>query len=488
MCERQANQVFVGVCATLLGLMTAFCSQVAAQTSNGVFSGTFTGIGQVFGPVPSGVTCVWDETWTQTLTIFLGSQNSHLSLTGPRVGVPLDPIHCGPGNFFHNYQNIPATVAGLSISATIGTASVGIISISGQVNQTNGTLQGVMQYIPPAPFMSTVQGNFTLQLQTSSCGLSSSAQTFTSAGGLGSFFVTSAPCATTPASATTPDSWITLLPGPYVCALPTPTSSCPPPPTSGSVQFAIAKNPSGSGRTGQIFVSDQTFNVTQAGVSSACSFTVSPASQLAVAAGGPLTPVTVLASSNSCSWDASVTAVRGLQITSVPFGTGNGIVTLSASPNTGAARTLTVTIAGQTVLVQQIGSGLVCGATDVSSFVTINKTSFTSGWPGGILFGIGLDAETITITNDTGSTLDNLWLVLHNLPYSVFPPGGYDYVLFSPPSQFTACFRTPPEQMLPLGNLGPGQTITEYLTFEFFNIYRAHGITTTTVLSGAPNK
>jgi len=377
----------------------------------------------------------------------------------------------------------------LSISATLGTASVGIISISGQVNQTSDTLQGVLQYIPAAPFMSTVQGNFTLQLQTSGCGLSPSAQTFTSAGGLGSFFVTSAPCGTTPASATTPDSWITLLPGPYACAPPTPTSSCPPTPTSGSMQFAIAKNPSGSGRTGQIFVSGQAFNVNQAGVSATCSFGVIPDSEVAPAAGGPLTPVRVFASSN-CSWTAAVDpgSTSALQVTAGASSVGNGIVYLSANSNSGAARTLTVTIAGLTFPIQQSGVGLVCGATDVSSSVTLAPTDFSQGLPALISY----DSETITIRNNTGSTLQNpqgLWLVLHNIPHYPLPFSIFsDYALYSPYWEYTACFQTRFEQMLLLGSIAPGQTVTEVLTFRSINFAQEHGMNSWTLLSGKPNK
>lgn len=328
-----------------------------------------------------------------------------------------------------------------------------------------------------------------IAVPTASAGcFSPAAHSYAAAGGLGSFFVTSANCGTTTPAATTPDSWITLLPGPYVCAPPTPSSSCPSPPASGSVQFAIAKNPTSGARTGQILVSGQAFTVVQAGVSSICSFSVTPLSQVAPAAGGPLTPVRVVASSSSCKWGASVNAGSALQVTSGQSGAGNGIVSLSVSPNSGATRTLTATIAGQTVSVQQNGSSLVCGAVDVSSSVTINQVSFTSGWPG-LYFGIGSDAETISVKNNTGSTLQNLFLVLHNIPVYPIPATSPEYSLVIPASQNTSCFRTPlPEQMISLGSIGSQQKITVDMTFNFINDYYGHGMNSWTLLSGLPNK
>lgn len=418
------------------------------------------------------------------------SSNPGITLVGTLQPV-LTGVTLQPGTYYLVFTG--AQVSGFAqgiqntLSPTI-TADVGA-SQDGFVYYTNSP----SGYIPADSFLKAGPGTGVLEYAVTGtpisggCTVTPSGRKFTAAGGLGSFLVTNVNCNSTPA-ATTSDSWITLLPGPYVCARPTPTSSCPPPPASGSVQFAIAKNPTSSARTGQILVSGQAFTVAQAGVSSICSFSVTPLSQVAPAAGGPLTPVRVVASSSSCTWGASVNAGSALQVTSGQSGTGNGIVSLSVSPNSGATRTLTATIAGQTVSVQQNGPSLVCGAVDVSSSVTIRQVSFSSGWPG-LYFGVGSDAETISIKNNTSSTLQNLFLVLHGIPVYPIPATSPEYSLVIPASQNTSCFRTPlPEQMISLGSIGSQQTITVDMSFNFINDYYGHGMNSWTLLSGLPNK
>jgi hypothetical protein len=90
-----------------------------------------------------------------------------------------------------------------------------------------------------------------------------------------------------------------------------------------------------------------------------CSYTLST-NTVAVGAAGGTTTVNVTAGS-SCTWTA-VSNTPFATITSGASGTGNGTVTLTVAPNSGtAARTGTVTIANQTVTVNQAGGGLIAG-------------------------------------------------------------------------------------------------------------------------------
>jgi hypothetical protein len=104
------------------------------------------------------------------------------------------------------------------------------------------------------------------------------------------------------------------------------------------------------GATGPICVSVAN---TSSGSSSspACSFTLSPTSQSFDGAGG--TGNVSVQTSTGCFWTAA-SNVTWITVTSGASGTGNGTVVYQVQPNpTGLARTGTLTIAGQTVTVNQ---------------------------------------------------------------------------------------------------------------------------------------
>jgi uncharacterized protein (TIGR03437 family) len=86
-----------------------------------------------------------------------------------------------------------------------------------------------------------------------------------------------------------------------------------------------------------------------------CSYTLSAASQSVGAAQSTAT-VSVATSNSVCRWDA-VSNASWIAITSGSMGTGNGTTAIQAAANTGAARTGTLTIAGQTYTVNQAASG-----------------------------------------------------------------------------------------------------------------------------------
>lgn len=138
------------------------------------------------------------------------------------------------------------------------------------------------------------------------------------------------------------DSWITL----------TGTNS------DGRHTFSVAQN-NGPARTGTIsiilstrlntFQKVGTLAVNQAGQQN-CTYTVNPTTTFTPApAATILVNVTTQA---GCSW-TSTTNVSWISITGNASGTGNGQVTVNVLQNTGPARTGTITIAGQTITVNQ---------------------------------------------------------------------------------------------------------------------------------------
>jgi hypothetical protein len=137
-------------------------------------------------------------------------------------------------------------------------------------------------------------------------------------------------------TASTTDSWITISSGASGSG-------------NGSVQLVIAQN-TGAPRQGTTTVANQPFTVTQA---AGCTFSIAPGSQTLPASGGPGSfNVTTAA---GCPWTAAVNqdASSWLNITSGAGGTGPGSVQFAAAPNSSAARTATITAAGQTFTVMQ---------------------------------------------------------------------------------------------------------------------------------------
>ena len=125
------------------------------------------------------------------------------------------------------------------------------------------------------------------------------------------------------------------------------------------MSFTVAAN-GGAARSGTITVAGQTFTVNQAG---SCAATINPTSQSVPVGGGAGNQVAVTVAAG-CAWTATSNA-PWLTITNGASGNGNGTVTFTAAANSGAARSGTIAIAGQTFTVDQAGN---CTA-------TINPTS-----------------------------------------------------------------------------------------------------------------
>jgi uncharacterized protein (TIGR03437 family) len=108
------------------------------------------------------------------------------------------------------------------------------------------------------------------------------------------------------------------------------------------------------------------------GAPSPCSYSLSAAGASVVSAGG--TGTANVTTATGCPWTASSNS-NWIAITSGSSGSGNGVVNYSVAPNTGASRSGTILIAGQTHTVSQ-------SAPIVSNPLTIANASLANGTVG----------------------------------------------------------------------------------------------------------
>jgi Viral BACON domain/Putative binding domain, N-terminal len=141
-------------------------------------------------------------------------------------------------------------------------------------------------------------------------------------------------------------------------------------------------------------IAGQTFSVSQA---SGCAFQINPTSQSIAAAGGAGTSIAVTTTSG-CTWTSSTTDAW-LTINSGTPGSGNGTVAFTIASTTGPARTGSLSVAGQTVTVNQ-ASGCV---------VQISPSSQTIPGAAGSAGSFGVTAGTgctwTAVRNDSWLTI-----------------------------------------------------------------------------------
>ena len=119
---------------------------------------------------------------------------------------------------------------------------------------------------------------------------------------------------------------------------------------NGKVTFNVAANTSTSSRTGTLTVAGQSVSIAQA-AAAPCSYSVSPTSASVGLAGG--TGTVSVTSTSGCSWTAGSNA-NWITIVTGSSGTASGTVSYAVLPNTGSARSGTMTVAGQTVTIISI--------------------------------------------------------------------------------------------------------------------------------------
>jgi hypothetical protein len=163
------------------------------------------------------------------------------------------------------------------------------------------------------------------------------------------------------------DSWITITSGGSGVG-------------AGTVIYSVAAN-TGAVRTGTITIKGNTFNIVQSGTTT-CASNISPSispllSPLPKHTAFGEVPITgTVEVISTCSWSATsdaswikVTAPAGV------LGNGNGTVSYSVDPNTGAPRTGTITIGGKTFTVRQDGTVVCTFAISPSPYPAFNGSS-----------------------------------------------------------------------------------------------------------------
>jgi hypothetical protein len=248
-------------------------------------------------------------------------------------------------------------------------------------SSSNGSGNGTITFTAQANTSTARSGTITVGGQTftvnqaSGCSysLSSNSASFSETGGNGSVNVNSdLGCVWTAVSNV---SWITVTNGSNGTG-------------NGTVAFTVAAS-NGQPRSGTITVAGQTFTVTQA---QGCSYSVPP-NGANLSSGGATASFNVNAGAG-CQWTATSNA-SWITITAGSSGSGNGVVTFSVTPNTGAARTGTITVANQTFTVNQAAACIY-----TLSSVSINVPA--NGLSG-----------SVTVTANTGCA----WTAQSNVPW-----------------------------------------------------------------------
>ena len=167
---------------------------------------------------------------------------------------------------------------------------------------------------------------------------------------------------------------------------------------NGSVAYTVGAN-TGAARTGTLTVAGHPFTVTQAAAAgSLCTYTIAPMNQNAPASAS--TGSVTVTSGAGCAWTATSNAAW-ITITSGAAGAGNGSVGYSAAANTGAARSGTVSIAGQTFTLMQAAAAASC---------TYTIAPMSQNAPAGASTG------TVTVTSGAGcawtATSNASWLTV----------------------------------------------------------------------------
>ena len=344
-------------CAWTLESFPSWLSPASATTGTGSGSVAFS-VAPNVSAARSGLVTVAGQTVTvnQSATTGCDAIVEPLSLVFAASGGALGLTITTPGACSWTVTS-PVSWIALSPASGVGRGTV--------------TLSAAANSGPPRTTTVTAAGEPVVVTQGSvNCGYTISPTSFLApaAGGSSSVSVTTGTACSWTA---TPDaSWITVTNG-----------------TSGSgnglVSVSVAPN-SGPARAGTIRIADQQFAVTQAAAPT-CTFALSGTAQTLPATAGAGTSVAVTTASG-CAWTVSSSA-PWITITSASSATGSGVVSFSVTANTGAQRTGTLTIAGQTYTVTQVAP-LTCT-------YSINPTSQAVGSGGG-------DGTAVAVTATAG--------------------------------------------------------------------------------------
>jgi pimeloyl-ACP methyl ester carboxylesterase len=215
---------------------------------------------------------------------------------------------------------------------------------------TTGNGDGTISYtVDPNPGSSNRNGSITIADQVftisqfgiaCSYSLSSDSQNVDASESSSSFAITAPEgCSWT---AVADDNWISITSGSSGTG-------------NGTVNFLISSNLTANQRTGSINVESQTFTVTQEGVT--CSYSISPTDKNM---GGTFGTGTIdVVAPEGCPWEA-LSNDAWITITSGASGNATGTVGFSVEENSGEnQRTGTISIAGHSFTITQLGDGLI---------------------------------------------------------------------------------------------------------------------------------
>lgn len=142
----------------------------------------------------------------------------------------------------------------------------------------------------------------------------------------------------------------------------------------GVVQYSVDANAS-TARSGSMTIAGQTFNVSQAGAATGCTYAISPSAATLPQSGGSRS--VTLTTQAGCGWTAVANATW-IHVTSGASGTASGIVRYSVDANASPSlRMGTLTIGGLTFTVSQ--SGTVACNYSISPGVGLFRTAGGNG-------------------------------------------------------------------------------------------------------------
>jgi WD40 repeat protein len=180
---------------------------------------------------------------------------------------------------------------------------------------------------------------------------------------------------------------------------------------TGNGTVTYTANDGANGMTGLLIIAEQAFPIHFG--SEACNYSVSPTNATWSSFGG--TGGIGVQTDSGCGWTASSND-SWITITKISRDSGSGGVTYSVAPNSGAARTGTLTVAGQTVTIEQV-------TTECSYAVTPTSQAFGSvGGPGninittlnGCHWTVTTDSDWITVSigsdGGSGSSTVTYWV------------------------------------------------------------------------------
>lgn len=197
---------------------------------------------------------------------------------------------------------------------------------------------------------------------------------------------------------------------------------------AGRIAFSVSVNDTQAERTGRITVANQVFVITQSALD--CRYTVAPLT-LTFNANGGASSVRVIAPAG-CAWTA-VSNISFLSITSGASGSGDGTVNIAAQSNPlGAARTGTLTVAGQTVNATQAGrqSGTGGAFDELSTSTRIETFPFTASFDTSTATSNGNDPSHSCTGDRDSNTVWFRFIPNFTGPLQVTTVGsGYDTVL-----------------------------------------------------------